>query len=101
MKTPTWNDTINGRIQAIARINGLSSYQVAETIRKSQSYAMQRYDAKREWKPSDIENFAKAMGYSILELTGDDFSLKIPTTALDLLASPDTGENQSADTGRN
>lgn len=41
------------------------------------------------------------MGYSILELTGDDFSLKIPTTALDLLASPDTGENQSADTGRN
>lgn len=41
MKTPTWNDTINGRIQAIARINGLSSYQVAETIRKSQSYVMQ------------------------------------------------------------
>lgn len=35
------------------------------------------------------------------ELTGDDFSLKIPTTALDLLAATDTGENQSADTGRN
>lgn len=46
MKTPTWNDTINGRIRAIAQLNGLSTYQVAETIQKSQSYVTQRYDAK-------------------------------------------------------
>lgn len=56
---------------------------------------------KGEWKPSDIEKFAKAMGYSILELTGEEFSLKMPSTALALLTPADTGENQSADTGRN
>lgn len=41
------------------------------------------------------------MGYSILELTGEEFSLKMPSTALALLTPADTGENQSADTGRN
>lgn len=101
MKTPTWNDTINGRIRAIAQLNGLSTYQVAETIQKSQSYVTQRYDAKREWKPSDIEKFAKAMGYSILELTGEEFALKMPSTALALLTPADTGENQPSKHGRN
>lgn len=62
MKTPTWNDTINGRIQAIARINGLSSYQVAETIRKSQSYVMQRYDAKGNGSHRTLRTSPKPWG---------------------------------------
>lgn len=79
MATETLAQTINGRINAIARLNRLSHRDVARIIGRSSSYAFNHLKNNGEWTLSDIDNILQATGYTVKELFADRFDLKMPT----------------------